>query len=62
MITKDEIKQYVKDYAQAAKNFVEKAGGDGVESESGDVQDRVRTSYTDDTTSITSQSTLPTVT
>ncbi|KAM0789173.1 hypothetical protein ACM66B_000021 [Microbotryomycetes sp. NB124-2] len=31
MITREEIKQYVEDYAQAAKNFVEKAGGDGVE-------------------------------
>ncbi|KAK4057147.1 hypothetical protein OIO90_001642 [Microbotryomycetes sp. JL221] len=31
MITRDEMKQYVKEYAQAAKNFIEKAGGDGVE-------------------------------
>lgn len=27
----EQIKQYVGWYAQAAKNFVEKAGGDGVE-------------------------------
>ncbi|KAK4051445.1 hypothetical protein OIV83_002929 [Microbotryomycetes sp. JL201] len=31
MITHDEIKEFVNAYAQAAKNFVEKAGGDGVE-------------------------------
>lgn len=30
-LTVEEIKQYVVDYATAAKNFVEKAGGDGVE-------------------------------
>lgn len=30
-LSADEIKQYVADYAQAAKNFVEGAGGDGVE-------------------------------
>ncbi|SGY13539.1 BQ5605_C010g05887 [Microbotryum silenes-dioicae] len=32
-LTEDEIKQYVADYATDAKNFVERAGGDGVESE-----------------------------
>ncbi|GAA5945849.1 hypothetical protein JCM1841_001485 [Sporobolomyces salmonicolor] len=30
-LTKEEIKEYVGFYARAAKNFVEKAGGDGVE-------------------------------
>lgn len=33
-LTVEEIKEYVGWYAQAAKNFVELAGGDGVESES----------------------------
>ncbi|SCV69907.1 BQ2448_1301 [Microbotryum intermedium] len=32
-LTEDEIKQFVADYATAAKNFVEGAGGDGVESD-----------------------------
>lgn len=31
-LTEQEIKQYVEWYAQAARNFVEGAGGDGVES------------------------------
>lgn len=30
-LTEAEIKEYVRSYAQAAKNFVEGAGGDGVE-------------------------------
>lgn len=30
-LTEAEIEQYVKDFATAAKNFIEKAGGDGVE-------------------------------
>lgn len=33
-LTEAEIQQYVKDYAAAANAFVERAGGDGVESES----------------------------
>lgn len=32
-LTEEEIKEYVRDYAAAAKAFVEGAGGDGVESE-----------------------------
>jgi hypothetical protein len=32
-LTIPEIDSYVEKYAQAAKNFVERAGGDGVESE-----------------------------
>jgi NADPH2 dehydrogenase len=32
-LSEDEIQQYVQWYAQAARNFVEGAGGDGVESE-----------------------------
>ena len=33
-LSQDEIKEYVEWYAQAAKNFIEGAGGDGVESKS----------------------------
>ena len=32
-LTEEEIGEYVRDYAAAAKAFVEGAGGDGVESE-----------------------------
>jgi len=31
-LSKEEIAEYVEFYARAAKNFVEKCGGDGVES------------------------------
>lgn len=30
-LTEEEVGQYVRDYAEAARNFVEEAGGDGVE-------------------------------
>ena len=41
-LTEAEIGEYVKDYAAAAKAFIEEAGGDGVESESGAPVGRVR--------------------
>lgn len=39
-LTETEIQQYIADYAQAAKNFVLGAGGDGVESEHSTTADR----------------------